>query len=52
MTTTGFASTDTEAWPVSLKVLLVILMFVGGCAGSTGSGIKRTWESNWRVGST
>ena len=34
MTTTGFATADFDTWPVLSKVLLVGLMFVGGCAGS------------------
>jgi len=40
MTTTGYGTTDTDAWPILLKVWLLILMFIGGCAGSTGGGIK------------
>ncbi len=40
MTTTGFATADFDLWPESTKVLLVVLMFVGGCAGSTGGGLK------------
>lgn len=40
MTTTGFATADYEKWPVFTQFLLVILMFVGGCAGSTSGGIK------------
>ncbi len=40
MTTTGFGTADFEQWPPLCKVLLVSLMFVGGCAGSTGGGIK------------
>ncbi|WP_144392463.1 TrkH family potassium uptake protein [Pleionea sediminis] len=39
-TTTGFASSDFSAWPGSLPLLLIFLSFVGGCAGSTGGGIK------------
>lgn len=39
-TTTGFASTDFAAWPGMLPLLLIFLSFVGGCAGSTGGGIK------------
>ncbi len=40
ITTTGFASTDFDIWPETSRALLVILMFVGACAGSTGGGIK------------
>ena len=40
MTTTGFATDDFDAWPVITRALLVLLMFVGGCGGSTGGGIK------------
>lgn len=40
MTTTGFATADFELWPVLPQYLLVLLMFIGGCAGSTGGGMK------------
>lgn len=40
ITTTGFATTDFNQWPVVSKTVLVILMFIGACAGSTGGGIK------------
>ena len=40
LTTTGFGTTNYETWPVLAQYLLVFLMFVGGCAGSTGGGIK------------
>lgn len=40
ITTTGYATTDFNQWPVIAKTILVILMFVGACAGSTGGGIK------------
>jgi trk system potassium uptake protein TrkH len=45
MTTTGFVTADYETWPVFSQVLIVLLMFLGGCAGSTGGGIKaiRIW---------
>ncbi|MCW9049067.1 MAG: TrkH family potassium uptake protein, partial [Deltaproteobacteria bacterium] len=36
MTTTGFGTADFELWPVVTQYILVLLMFVGGCAGSTG----------------
>lgn len=40
ITTTGFATTDFNLWPGASRTILVILMFVGACAGSTGGGIK------------
>lgn len=40
MTTTGFATTDFNTWPALARTILVMLMFVGACAGSTGGGIK------------
>jgi len=40
MTTTGFVTEDFNRWPETSRILLVILMFVGGCAGSTGGGVK------------
>lgn len=40
MTTTGFSTTDFNKWPSLSKGILVALMFVGACAGSTGGGIK------------
>jgi trk system potassium uptake protein TrkH len=40
ITTTGFCTEDFDRWPGASKVLLVLLMFVGGCAGSTGGGMK------------
>jgi len=39
-TTTGFGTVDFDQWPEVTRILLVFLMFVGGCAGSTGGGIK------------
>ncbi len=39
-TTTGFATTDFEQWPNFSRMLLVALMFVGGCAGSTSGSMK------------
>ncbi len=39
-TTTGFATADFDAWPVFSRMLLVGLMFVGGCAGSTAGSMK------------
>lgn len=40
ITTTGFATTDFNLWSGTAKTILVILMFIGACAGSTGGGIK------------
>ncbi len=40
ITTTGFATTDFNTWPMLSKSILVTLMFIGACAGSTGGGIK------------
>ena len=40
MTTTGYATADFGAWPPFCQYLLLLLMFIGGSAGSTGGGIK------------
>lgn len=40
ISTTGFATADFNLWPNLSKVVLLILMFIGACAGSTGGGIK------------
>lgn len=40
ITTTGYMTTDFDLWPDFSKTILVILMFIGACAGSTGGGIK------------
>ncbi|MDO4866107.1 MAG: TrkH family potassium uptake protein [Clostridia bacterium] len=40
MTTTGYATADFDLWPQLSRTLLVILMFIGASAGSTGGGIK------------
>ena len=40
MTTTGYSSTDFDQWLAPAKMLLVILMFIGGCSGSTAGGSK------------
>jgi trk system potassium uptake protein TrkH len=44
-TTTGYATADYDAWPSILRSALVVLLFVGGCSGSTSGGIKviRVW---------
>jgi trk system potassium uptake protein TrkH len=41
VTTTGFISADYESWPVFSQSILLLLMFLGGCAGSTGGAIKQ-----------
>ena len=40
MTTTGFATTDFDLWPTFSRSILLLLMIVGACAGSTGGGFK------------
>lgn len=40
ISTSGFASTDFNLWPQLSRCILVLLMFVGACAGSTGGGLK------------
>lgn len=39
-TTAGFSTSDFSAWPSFLPLLLVLASFIGGCAGSTGGGLK------------
>ena len=40
ITTTGYATVDFNLWPMFAKGILVLLMFIGACAGSTGGGLK------------
>lgn len=40
LTTTGYGTANFDSWPAFSKVLLVTFMFIGGCAGSTGGGMK------------
>ena len=40
ITTTGFSTADFNLWNETSKIVLVLLMFIGACAGSTGGGIK------------
>lgn len=40
ITTTGFSTTDFNLWPEFSRVMLIVLMFFGACAGSTGGGFK------------
>jgi trk system potassium uptake protein TrkH len=39
-TTVGYAITDYDLWPSFSKIILLMLMFIGGCAGSTAGGLK------------
>ena len=41
ITTTGYGTADFEQWPALSQFILVTLMFYGGCAGSTGGGMKQ-----------
>ena len=45
ITTTGYSTADFNTWPAFSRTVLVLLMFVGGCAGSTAGGLKviRVW---------
>ena len=40
ISTTGYATADFDTWPAFSKTMLMVLMFIGGCAGSTAGGIK------------
>ena len=40
ITTTGFITDNFDKWPLSSRIILLLLMFIGGCAGSTGGAIK------------
>jgi len=40
ITTTGFITADFDRWDAAAEVILILLMFIGGCAGSTAGGIK------------
>ena len=40
MTTTGYSTVDFSLWPELSRTILVVLMFIGACAGSTGGGLK------------
>lgn len=42
ISTTGFSTVDFDIWPELSRTIIVLLMLVGGCAGSTGGGIKVT----------
>jgi len=47
ITTTGFATQDFNQWPEISRTVLVLLMFIGACAGSTGGGIKVSRLTIW-----
>ena len=40
MTTTGYSTVDFNLWPILSKTVLLLLMFIGACAGSTAGGLK------------
>lgn len=40
ISTTGYATTDFNLWPVASKMVIVLIMFIGSCAGSTAGGLK------------
>ncbi len=40
ITTTGFVTADFNQWPVLSQCIIITLMFIGACAGSTGGGLK------------
>jgi trk system potassium uptake protein TrkH len=40
LTTTGYSTVDFDTWPNTLRFLLLLMMFVGGCGGSTAGGMK------------
>lgn len=51
MTSTGFVATDFTVWPGALPVMLILITFAGGCAGSTAGGMKVVrWMLMWKQG--
>ncbi|MFQ5654535.1 MAG: TrkH family potassium uptake protein [Planctomycetota bacterium] len=40
VTTTGYVTADFDRWPIACRFILILLMVIGGCAGSTGGGVK------------
>lgn len=53
MTTTGYATADFNLWPELSRVILLMVMIIGGCAGSTGGGMKVSrivilWKEGYR----
>ncbi len=52
MTTTGFRTTEFSQWPDAIPVILVLMTFIGGCAGSAAGGMKVIrWLLIWKQGS-
>jgi len=52
MTSTGFVTADFSLWPGAIPVILILTTFIGGCAGSTASGMKVIrWLLMWKQGS-
>lgn len=50
MTTTGFVSADFDRWPTFSQIVLLLLMAVGGCAGSTAGGVKVSrWILSFKI---
>ena len=52
ISTTGFATENFDLWPTLSKTVLVLLMFVGACAGSTGGGMKVSRFLIWGKGAS
>ncbi len=51
MTSTGFTATDFTVWPGALPVMLILITFAGGCAGSAAGGMKVIrWVLMWKQG--
>ena len=51
-TSTGFLTEDYSTWPFAIPVVLILSTFIGGCAGSTGGGMKVVrWLMLWKQGS-
>ncbi|MGD9842309.1 MAG: TrkH family potassium uptake protein [Steroidobacteraceae bacterium] len=51
MTSTGFVATNFTLWPGALPVMLILITFAGGCAGSTAGGMKVIrWMLMWKQG--
>jgi trk system potassium uptake protein TrkH len=51
MTTSGFRATDFSVWPGALPLVMIFIMFIGGCAGSAAGGMKVIrWQLLYRQG--
>lgn len=51
ITTTGYTATDFSVWPGALPVMLILITFAGGCAGSSAGGMKVIrWALMWKQG--